>query len=187
MLEYKVHSVEELKLFLLREKIQNNKELTVIESGKFSTDKLSIHLRIIGQSHWIEFQTESGVFTEILACLENENPYGNSVWKYDSLRNFQIEKNIDLNWKYSCQTWIYETTSEKMNLMEKKLRSAEGNDEKIYLTAVYPKSQENPDSSFPLTVIECSRMNDGAVIDTLHLYPEDRKLVYSSSMIKYNK
>jgi hypothetical protein len=185
-LEYRANTVEELKLILTQDRIYDSSSLTVIETEKIIFDEFSLSLNIIGQSHWIELITDEGNFTEILACINTPQNDKYSVCGVDKLRNFSFEKKIFSKFIYSCQTWIFDANLRVQEKIEKRVGKSFSKKDYLFLSAVYPKSKISSIKICPLTTIECRKNEFGANIDTLHLYPDESRIVYSSSLIRRN-
>ena len=158
--------------------------LTVLCTGKIEVPYGTINSGIIGASHFLEFVNPNGevLFTEVFACTDLD--VDNRIF-YDRLHHVGLveEKFGDITYSFSAQQYNWETGEEKFQQL---LTSVQSDTSKFHtgLQFAFPSQQE--DELFPpltLVFVEADPTNVSIKVTTLHAYPNEDSLVFTTTQL----
>lgn len=182
-LVYEDQSADALHLNLIKGFV-NKQLLTVLCTGNIEAPYGRIESGIIGASHYLEFTLPDGevLFTEVFACTDLD--VDNRIF-YDHLHNVGLveTKFGNITHHFSAKQYNWETGNEKFHEL---LTSVQSDTSKFHtgLQFSFPSQQE--DELFPpvtLVFVEADPISVNIKITTLHAYPNEDSLVFTTTQI----
>ena len=183
---YKNELAASLQLNLLRG-CADESLFTILQTGTLSLGNLSIRAHIIGASHLITYDLGGQCFTELLACSEATVHLGQKIFCGDLP---ELIDTIDLspceNVSYVCRAELrdWEEAEHLRDELRDEISSTHSRPHEIGLVSEFPG--QNGFAPAPETfVLVCARTAADVRVRTLHSYPNDRQLVFTSTQLLY--
>ena len=179
---YKDQKYSNLKLNLIKD-IINESNLNILKKEKKKFGKINVLASIIGESHFITFDINGIIFSEMLACISYKKgeEYNQNIFLDDIINiNNSVKYKLDQNYLYEFKYKILDSSN--AILLNKEFIKRASNiikDKRVYLS--YDFISNN--SLKAMTNIFIYEIDNGIEIKTLHTYPNEFKAVLSHSTI----
>ena len=166
----------------------DKKNIDELKSKKYIFKDLIIESSIIGASHFVSFYFEGKIFSELFACLEYEDK--KNILYFDNInnisKNVKKEINTSYNYEFSYENLTWNKKSqEKYSYFETSILAHEKEDDSISLSYTFNDKKQN--KFLAKTMLLVYKINNDFIIESLHAYPNEEKIVFTKSIIKYQK
>ena len=177
-------SANDLRLNLVYSALDTS-NLNVIVSQSIDYDDVNIEVGIIGASHYLSIKHKDSQFSEVFACLElNSTTQQCIVKKENELSSSIFERiNEDLQYKFDSEILNWNKTNAlKYEQFSKDTHSNSKDTKAIGLSHIFPFKK---DAKFEAkTQVFVIKSEDKILINTLHAYPNEEKLVFTQTSIE---
>ncbi len=146
---------------------------------------LSLHMGIIGASHFIKVQYGSDFFTEIFACTDLTDFQSNKLYPNSTkeLRNLSLERTNGLQYNFQHQFHALKEQAliyQELDTAVKRL-SPKG----IHLSFTFPQAHNNKLIARTITVADVSEDLSTIQSFTIHEYPQEKIIVTNRSRFSF--
>ncbi len=180
-------SANDLRLNLVYSALDTS-SLNVIVLQEIDYDDVNIEVGIIGASHYLSIKHKDRQFSEVFACLElNSTTQQCIVKKGNELASSIFERiNEDLQYKFNSEILNWNKSSAiKYEQFSKDTYSNSKSTDAIGLSHIFPhKKDVNFEAKTQVYVIK----SEGKIlVNTLHAYPNEEKLVFTQTSIEKHR
>lgn len=179
---YKDQKHSSLRLNLIKDNI-DEVNLNILKKDKKEFGDIKVLASIIGESHFITFDINGIVFSEMLACIsykkDDKTIFLDNIFNINGSVKYKLNANYLYEFKYD----IIDASSAILLNQEFKEKSLQiSQDERVYMC--YDFISKN--SIKAITNIFIYEINNGIKIKTIHTYPNEYKAIVSNSSIIYS-
>ena len=185
VLVYADQSASILRLNLVQGSVDKS-NFNILCTRELKSGLEGLRLGIIGASHYFELVDSQGevVLTEVFACVDLDNPrrvvIADNIQKNYSAQyvfpGFDYRIDLELkNWEEGM--WIFHALRDSIEIETPK---------SVGLSFEFPGSEKSANPDFlPLTLVKAIAADDfGFKIETIHAYPNEDMLVYTSTSLR---
>ncbi len=177
-------SANELRLNLI-EGYLDKKILNVLIEDNLTLCDIKIEAGIIGASHFVSLDINDTKLSEVFACLELSNAGNQCIINKVSLNKDSIKyfkKNLYC-YEFSSNILDWNSNSSKEYIdFEKRVEKASNECKQLGLSYIFPSKTNNKFLAKTELIIYSN--NNEIIIETLHAYPNEDKLVFTESKIR---
>ena len=181
---YTDQSASELRLNLI-DGVLDKTPLNVILTDTLHLADIYIEAGIIGASHFVSFNFGDKVFSEVFACLELSNSsdscFVGKVFKQTAPIKYFKKGLFSYEFTSEILDWD-DKSSEKYKNFENEVEKSSDDKESIGLSYAFPTMEKN--KFLAKTEVKVTKVNDMIIVETLHAYPNEEKLVFTETQIK---
>ena len=155
------------------------------EAHQQVSSSLSLHMGIIGASHFIKIQHGSHFFTEVFACTDLKAFQSSKLYPDSTkeLKNLSIERANGLQYEFqhqfhsiNDQALIYKELDTAINQL-----SSKG----IHLSFTFPQSNDKELVARTITVADVNENHSTIQSFTIHEYPQEGIIVTNRSRFSF--
>jgi hypothetical protein len=163
-------------IFYLINKAVDCSFFNVVSKHSFKHKNLDIEFGILTESHFVSVSSNNDALTEICACKDYEIAY---------LKKSSIEATARSNYKKTIGEFTYTFSSSIVSYrtgkkLLKDLKSKQRNSNTHYLTHTFPGRWA---WSRPACTEVYVTVDNNVVTETVHTYPNEKKMVFTKSVI----
>ena len=180
-------SANELRLNLVYSKLDKS-DLNVLISKSITFNDIDIEVGIIGASHFLTVKYNDKEFSEVFACLELNNTTQKCIVKKanELLLSTKEVINNDLQYEFSLKilNW-YEFSEKKYKQFTEDTVLYSKGENSLGLSHVFPYKKD--DKYVAKTEVFCIQKEKRIIVETLHSYPNEEKLVFTKTVIENSR
>lgn len=177
-------SSKELRLNLIYSEL-NKFDLNVISSESITYDDIYIEVGIIGASHYLTIKYEKNQFSEVFACLELNNSNQACTIKKPEELLVPVKENITSHLKYEFSSEILnwnKSSSQRYNVFSQNTNLCANSKNSVGLSHIFPHKKN--DTYLAKTEVFVKKCTHQILVETLHAYPNEDKIVFTKTTIE---
>lgn len=175
-MEYLEQSYKSI-IFYLVNTVLDQKVFNIVSKHQFEHENMRIEFGVLTESHYVSVTEDDATLYEVCACKE---------YDFDTLQKANIEDVAETTVAEDIGNFSYTFTSDIKNYRDGKkilnqLESKQRNSVTHYLTHTFPGrwAWSRP----AITEIYVTPKNGGLIVETVHTYPNESKMVFTTSEI----